>query len=200
MGLFPFNTNWARQAQTDVPSIRTTLGAGVMYSPGSPAVADVDRYFTGVMALGAYTLLQTGPDVGARSVTITRTTVDAADTFGTVNIVGTDLAGNVITETLTPTVSGTTYQTTRAFATVTSVTSVGWVIGGGADTFVIGMGDRFGLPDLLTDTAQVVCASVNNVREATAPTVTVSATVLSLNTVDPDSALGGTPFKVYYWL
>lgn len=200
MAFFPFNTNRARQAQTDVPAIRTILGSGVMYTPGSPAVADVDRYFTGVMKLGAYTLLAAGPDVGARSVTIKRTDAGAADTFGTVVIVGTDISGAAITETLTPTVSATEYETTRAFATVTSVTSVGWVITDAADTFIVGMGDRFGLPDYLTDTAQVVCASINNVKEATAPTVTVSATVLSQNTVNPDTALGGTPFKVYYWL
>lgn len=200
MAFFPFNTNRARQAQTDVPAIRTTLGSGVMYTPGSPAVADVDRYFTGVMKLGAYTLLAAGPDVGARSVTIKRTDAGAADTFGTIKIDGTDISGAVITETLTPTVSATEYETTRAFKTVTAITGLNWVIGDAADTFVIGMGDRFGLPDYLTDTAQVVAASINNVKEATAPTVTVSATVLSQNTVNPDTALGGTPFKIYYWV
>jgi len=53
---------------------------------------------------------------------------------------------------------------------------------------------------MLTDTAQVVAASLNNVREGTHPTVTVSATALESNTVDLNSALAGTPVKIYYFL
>ena len=198
MGLYPFNTNLSREAQSDVDGEHTKLLSPVMYTPGSPAVADVDYYFTGVMALGAYALLHTAPDVGARNVTIKRTDAGAADTFGTVVIVGTDLDGAVITETLTPTVSATEYGTTRAFKTITSITSVGWVIGDAADTFVIGMGNLIGLPDKLTDTGQFLFASLNNVKEATAPTVTVSASVLALNTADLNSAHNGTPTKLYY--
>jgi hypothetical protein len=196
MGLFPFNTNWPRRAQTDVPGLTNWMGAGVMFTPGSPLVADVDRYFaSAAMHLGAYAVLAQ-PDV-ARNVTLTRTAVDAADTPGTIVVVGTDIAGNAITETLTPGATGVQVVGTRAFKTITSITGVGWVIGGGADTIVIGMGDRIGLPDMLTDTTQVLAASLNNVREATFPAVTVSATDLSLNTVDLDSAMAGTPVKVY---
>jgi hypothetical protein len=169
-----------------------------MYTPGSPAVADDDYYFTGVMKLGAYTLLHTAPDVGARNVTIKRTNAGTADTFGTVVIAGTDLAGNAISEILTPTASGTEYATTRAFKTVTSVTSVGWTIADAADTFIVGMGDLIGLPDLLTDTAQVLGASLGGAKEGTAPTVTVSATVLSQNTVNLSSAYNGSAVKIYY--
>ena len=200
MSLFPFKTNVARQAQTDAGGIRTSLLSPVMYTPGSPAVADVDYYFTGVMALGAYALLKAAPDMGARSVTIKRTDAGAADTFGTVVIVGTDLNDDVITETLTPTVSATEYETVRAFKTITSITSVGWVIGDAADTFIIGMGGKIGLPDKLSDTAQLLFASLNGVKEATAPTVAVSATVLASNTVKLDSALAGTAVKAYYVL
>jgi len=200
MGLYPFNSSVDREAQSDVPGEHTKLLSPVMYTPGSPVVADVDYYFTGVMALGAYTLLKSAPDVGARSVTIKRTTAGAADTFGTVVVLGTDLNDAVITETLTPTLSGTEYETTKAFKTITSITSVGWVIGDAADTFIIGLGNLIGLPDKLTDTGQVLGASLANVKEATAPTVTVSATVLSQNTVDLNSAYNGTAVKVYYVL
>ncbi len=198
MSFFPFNTNRQRLAQTDVPGARTKLLSPVMYTPGSPAVADDDYYFTGVMKLGAYTLLHTAPDVGARNVTIKRTNAGTADTFGTVVIAGTDLAGNAISEILTPTASGTEYATTRAFKTVTSVTSVGWTIADDADTFIVGMGDLIGLPDLLTDTAQVLGASLGGAKEGTAPTVTVSATVLSQNTVNLNSAYNASEVKVYY--
>ena len=201
--LFPYNTNWqsgARKAQSDVPGVLTTLGTGVMYSPGSPVVDDVDWYVASVdMKVGAYTLAHTAPDVGARNVTVTQTAVDAEDTNGTIVIVGTDLAGNVITETLTPN-AGATVAGAKCFATITSITGVGWVTDGGKDKVTLGFGSLIGLPDKLTDTAQVFAASLGNAREGTHPTVTVSATALESNTVDLNSALNGTPVKIYYWL
>jgi len=69
---------------------------------------------------------------------------------------------------------------------------------GTKDKITVGFGAVIGLPDKLTDTAQVLCASLNNVREGTHPTVTVSATLLENNTVDLSSALDGTPVKIYY--
>ncbi len=202
--LFPYNTNWqagARKAQSDAPGVLTMLGTGVMYSPGSPVVDDVDWYVASVdMKVGAYTLAHTAPDCGARNVTVTQTAVDAEDTNGTIVIVGTDLAGNVITETLTPK-AGATVAGAKCFATITSITGVGWVKGGAdPDTVTLGFGALIGLPDKLTDTAQVFAASLGNVREGTHPTVTVSATALESNTVDLNSALNGSPVKIYYWL
>lgn len=199
--LFPYNTNWQagnRKAQSDVPGVLTTLGAGVMYTPGSPVVDDVDWYVASVdMKVGAYVLAHTAPDVGARNVTVTQTAVDAEDTNGTIVIVGTDLAGNSITETLTPN-DGATVAGAKCFATITSITGVGWEAAGGKDKVTLGFGALIGLPDKLTDTAQVLAASLNNVREAVDPTVTVSATLLENNTVDLSSALNGSPVKIYY--
>jgi len=202
--LFPFNTNWragARKAQSDVPGVLTTLGTGVMYTPGSPVLDDVDWYVASVdMKVGAYTLAHTAPDVGARNVTVTQTATDTEDTNGTIVIVGTDLAGNAITETLTPN-AGATVAGAKAFATITSITGAGWAVDGvegTKDKITVGFGALIGLPDKLTDTAQVLAASLNNVRQATAPTVTVSTSVLASNTVDLDSALDGTPVKIYY--
>jgi len=201
MSLFPFNTNWkTRYAQTDVKGTFTQLGQGVMYTPGSPALDDVDYFVASAnMKVGAYTLAHTAPDVGARNVTVTQTAVDAEDTNGTIVVVGKDLAGNTITETLTPN-DGATVAGAKAFAEITSITGADWVIGGGNDTITVGFGALIGLPDKLTDTAQVLCASLNNVKQGTAPAVAVSATALESNTVDLDSALDGTPVKIYYIL
>lgn len=203
MSLYPFNTNWPRRAQTDVPTIRTTLGAGVMYTPGSPLLDDADYYVASTnMKNGAYALVKTAPDVGARNVTVTQTANDTADTSGTITVTGTDLAGNVISEVITPE-AGKTIAGARAFATITSIVGAGWAIDaveGTNDTITVGFGALIGLPDMLTDTAQVLAASLNNAREAVAPTVTVSPVELSLNTLGLTSALNGTPVKVYYWL
>lgn len=199
--LFPFNTNWARQAQTDAAgSIKTTLLSVVKYAPGAMSTADVDYYVTSTnMKVGAYTLAQTAPARGARNVTVTQTAVDAEDTNGTIDVVGTDLAGNTISETITPN-AGATVAGTKAFATITSITGVGWVIGAGNDTITVGFGDVIGLPDLLSSTAQVIAGEKNNVRESTFPTVTVSSTVLASNTVDFNTAMDGDDIAIYYML
>lgn len=200
MSLYPFNTNWGpRQAQTDAGGVLSRLMALVMYTPGSPAAADADAYVASTnMKNGAYTLAATAPDVGARNVTVTHTAVGTADTLGTITVVGKDLAGNAVTEVITPS-SGTTAQGARAFASITSITGAGWTINEGNDTIIVGYGDVLGLPDVLTDKAQVLAASLNNTREGTFPAVTVGS-ALSQNTVDLNSALNGTAVKIYYML
>lgn len=204
--LYPYNTNWKagqRKAQTDAPGVFTTLGVGVMYTPGSPVLDDDDWFVANVdMKVGAYTLAHTAPDCGARNVTVTQTATDTEDTNGTIVVVGKDLAGNAITETLTPN-AGATVAGAKCFATITSITGVAWAVDGvegTKDKVKLGFGALIGLPDKLTDTAQVICASLNNVKQGTAPAVTVSATALESNTVDLDSALDGNPVKIYYWL
>ena len=201
MSLYPFNTNWrTRKAQSDVPGILTTLGAGVMYTPGSPALDDVDWFVASVdMKVGAYTLAHTAPDVGARNVTVTQTATGTEDTNGTIVVVGKDLAGNEITETLTPN-AGATVAGAKAFASITSITGVGWVIDGSEgneDKITVGFGAIIGLPDKLTDTAQILAASRNNAVDAISAR-SASASALESNTVTLTSALNGTPVKIYY--
>jgi hypothetical protein len=101
--------------------------------------AVTNRFVTSVsMKVGAYTLANTTAAHGAGFlVTVTHTAVDAADTLGTIVVVGKDLAGQAATETLTPTGSGTTTGTT-IFRSLTSVTGAGWVIAGGNDTIIVG--------------------------------------------------------------
>jgi hypothetical protein len=198
MTLFPFNTNWKRQAQSDVAGIKNSLQSVVKYDPGAMAAADTNYYVESAnMKVGAYTLAHTSPARGARNITVTQTAVDAEDTNGTILVTGTDLAGATITETITPN-AGATVAGTKAFKTVTSIVGAGWVIGGGNDTIIVGFGDVIGLPDKLSDTAQVVAASKNNVKEGTAPTVTVSSSVLASNTVDLSTAMDGDGIVIYY--
>src|SRR4051812_10450088 len=75
------------------------------------------------MKVGAYTLANAGamPTAGARRVTVTHTQVGGVtDTLGTIVVVGTDLSGATITDTITP-LDGTVATGTKYFATVTSV-------------------------------------------------------------------------------
>lgn len=105
----------------------------------TPAVTN--RFVVSVaMKVGAYTLANGGamPTAGARHVTCTRTVVGGADTPGTIEIVGTDLTGAVISETLIPGAHTVLVTGTKWFATVTSVTGAGWVTATGDDTIVVG--------------------------------------------------------------
>lgn len=104
-------------------------------------VAVANRYVTSTnMKVGAYTLANTTPAwSGAALVTVTHTEVGGGvDTLGTIAIVGVDLAGQTRTESIVP-VNGTVATGTIPFRTITSVTGVGWVIGTGNDTIVVGV-------------------------------------------------------------
>ncbi len=186
--------------KTDCPNsgVTTILFRPVAFEAGQPVVADVNRILESVvMAVGAYTLDNTTPAGGiALNVTVTVTQDTEDDTEGTLDIVGTDIDDQVLLETITP-VIGSTIQGTRAFKTITSATSVGWIDGGTPDTIEIGFGELIGLPDYMVHD-RVLFAMLNNVREGTHPTVTSSTTVLALNTVDLSTALGGTVVVIYY--
>jgi hypothetical protein len=102
-------------------------------------VGDADGFVVSAdMKVGAYTLAATEPTSGARHVTMTRTVVGGADTAGTIVVVGKDLSGQTITETLTPGANGVLVTGTAFFASVASITGVGWVTNTGDDTIVIG--------------------------------------------------------------
>lgn len=195
MGFYPMKLAWEMKVQSDVPGVSPQLHAVVEFPLGSPVLDDVDLIVTSVnMKAGAYTIAAQ-PDV-PRNITVTQTAVDAEDTNGTIVIVGTDIAGNVITETITPN-AGVTVAGAKAFKTVTSVTGVGWIIGGGNDTITVGVGSLIGLPMTLTADALVFAGVLNGTREATLPVLTKSSTVLDLNTVDFTSAWAGTAATVY---
>jgi hypothetical protein len=101
--------------------------------------AVTDRFVASAnMKVGTYTIANATPAVpGARKVTVTHTAVTGNDTLGTLAVVGKDLLGNTITETITP-LAGTIATGNLWFASVTSVTGAGWVINTGNDTIVVG--------------------------------------------------------------
>ena len=189
--------------QTDVDHLKIPLIAVSQYdlTAAQAVVADVNWFVTDTHCkVGAYTLanaVMPGAVSCARNVTVTVTADGNVDVPGTVVVVGTDLADAAITETLTP-LAGSTVQGTRAFKTITSITGAGWVIDGANDHVTFGFGDLIGLPDRLAAATQVLAATLATVFEATRPTITISATILSANTVDLSSALNGTAVAIYY--
>jgi len=112
-----------------------------------------------------------------------------ANVTGNVVIEGLNAGGEAITETIALN-GATAVAGTKAFAIVTKVTLPTWDT---ADTerVRIGLGAKLGLPAALSRNT-VLAAFLDNVREATAPTVTVSADNLEDNTVTLASALDGS--------
>lgn len=111
------------------------------YTPISATTAAVaNRIVTTTnMIVGAYTIANASPVwAGGALITVTHTAVTGTDTLGTIVVVGKDLAGGTITETITP-LDGTVATGTKVFRSVTSVTGVGWVINVGNDTLVVGV-------------------------------------------------------------
>lgn len=91
------------------------------------------------MLNGAYTLTGTltMPTPGARKVTVTHTAVSTVDTLGVITVTGTGLAGQTLTDVITP-LNGTVATGTKSFATITSIVGSGWTAVAGADSVVIG--------------------------------------------------------------
>ena len=118
---------------------------------------------------------------------------NVAGIIGDVTIKGTNYKGESITETLT--LNGiTVVEGAKAFKTVTEIdlpiqTAVG-------NTVSVGFGEKLGLPYKLFHNT-VLFAFLDNIREATAATVTTSSTSLELNTIDLNSALAGKVVDAY---
>jgi hypothetical protein len=91
------------------------------------------------MKVGAHTVANASAVwAGGFTVTATISAVTGNDTAGTLAIVGTNLAGQAQTETITLT-DGVGGTGSKIFRTVTSVTQAGWVINTGNDTIVVGV-------------------------------------------------------------
>jgi len=104
-----------------------------------------------------------------------------------------DISGAVITENLTFTASAVAQTTTKAFMNVTRIDAT---TSGTTRTVDIGTSDKLALNKKFAVNPVVYC-SVDGTREATAPTVTVSSTVLAANTIDTNTAPGGHITKIW---
>lgn len=142
------------------------------------------------MKVGTY-IIAAQPDV-PRNITVSHTAVSTVDTLGTIVIVGTDYAGDALTETLTP-VNGTIAAGTKAFRSITSITGVGWVIAAGNDTVVLGRGSLIGLPVALPAATGTMLGHLGTTVAVKATT----GTTLATSTVAEASGDGSSELVVY---
>jgi hypothetical protein len=119
---------------------------------------------------------------------------NASGITGDVVITGTNYADEEITETIA--LSGATAVIgNKAFKTVSQI-DLPVQTNESGDTVSIGYGEKIGLPYLLSHNT-VLAAYLDNAKEATAPTVTVSASDIESNTIDLNSALASKVVDVY---
>lgn len=202
-----FTVNTAGQV-TSVGSFKTITEIRIPVHDGTGATVSV-----GVSGRGDNEVIPAWTDQGVQTIhktaTITQPVVcramsaTAGGTAGDIKAIsviltGKNRAGAAITETLPAfTVdSAGSVQGSKAFASIDYV-DIPTHDGNGATT-AIGFNEKLGLPEKLP-TNQVLGAYLAGVKEATAPTVTASATALESNTVDLSSTLNGTEVKVDYY-
>jgi hypothetical protein len=174
---------------------------GYQYTQGRSRV--LSAYWVAPKAGSAITLKSAVTDNGAtqtitptaqpdfaRNVVVTPGGTTANVTAVSVVVNGTDVYGNVISETLPAFTAAASTAVTgvKAFASITSlvIPTIGTAV-----TTTFTCGSKLGLPARLFRNT-VVYAFFNNVREATAPTVNTNSTDFSQNTASLNSALDGT--------
>jgi hypothetical protein len=141
------------------------------------------------MKVGTYTIANASPVwAGGAFITVTHTQVGGVtDTLGTIAIVGKDLFGNAISETITP-LDGTVATSTKVFRSVTSATGAGWVVDTTADTIVIGVAAG----SIAATGGGTVCGAV--VNNSVAAAITLSDSSGTIATI-PASAAAGLEYR-----
>lgn len=148
------------------------MGAAIGTQLAAATSAVTNRFVASVnMANGAYTIANASPSfAGGVLIVATITGVTGNDTPGSILVTGTDLNGNVISETIAL-VAGGTATGTKVFRTVTSIVQSGWVINGGNDTIVIG----HGAGSFVSGSSGTVFGVIVNTTAAGAVTITDGA-------------------------
>lgn len=130
------------------------------------------------------------PDV-PRNIIATMNT----STSGSLKLTGTDINGVTITENLTWSAASGAKSSTKAFKTITQVDGTCTT---NTAQFILGTGDLLGMRATIGPTNTVFMAALGGTREATAPSVTVNSTDVSLCTIDTSTAPGGAVTKFWY--
>jgi len=195
----PYKYGFGQRLSTDA---KIAVDRGFVAHYNIPAADAVAASTTGVHAAmnstGTPLVVTTGITNPAVPRNVTATAGGTATDIKAIQVVvaGTDFADEAITETLPAFTVDTAGSVAgnKAFKTITSI-SVPNHDGNGATT-AIGFGDKLGLPYKLPHNT-VIETYVDNAKEATAPTVTTSVTVLDGNTLDPNTALNGKVVDIY---
>lgn len=161
---------------------------------GAPVVAATDTIVTDVLIADGAQIIAAQPDV-PRNLTITVTDGDTSISAGDVTIIGEDISGNEVRETLDFT-TALTLTGTKIFATVTSVTVANLVGNAAGDNIKVGIGNVIGLPTDIQSAAAVHGVYFAGAREAS-PTVAFGASTSGVD-VSASTYDGSKLLYVFY--
>lgn len=179
--------------QTNAPGVTADRAfiAHISVTPVAMAVGVNDVLAAVVLAAIAQNITVgiTDPDVPR----VVRIKGNQATVAGNVVITGTNIKDEVIIDTIASN-GVAAVNGTKAFKTITSVGLPVEVAAG--DAISVGLTNGLGAPFLVSHNT-VLAAYINNVKEAVAPTVTVSPTHIELNTATLNTALNGNKVDIY---
>ena len=173
---------------------------------GTPVVAGAGTLGTGLAGpTSAAALVVTSgftqPDVPRNiSMTPTGTTGDVESCV--ITLTGTNIKGQVITDTLTFSADASTIQSgTKAFKTLTSISfPANCESGGFAATWSVGVGEKIGLKQCMAIAGDWAWSSVGGTYESTRATVVVDADEVEKNTADFNGTMNGTNRFIGYFV
>lgn len=192
MGLFPYNFKKGQIIQTDVSRFYADRSFVAHLEFATVDAASVNGVLSATAltdAVQTITTNITNPD-HARNLSVKG---NAGGVQGNVVITGTNIADEVITETIILN-DDSNVLGNKAFKTITSI-QLPVEFNVGTDTVSVGWGDKIGLPYKLVQNT-VLHAHLNNVRESSY-TVVTNASALESNTIDLNSALNGDDVDIY---
>lgn len=199
----PYDISQGQSLTTDAKnvSVDRSFLAHFQVSATNATVASTIGVHAAVTSTASTSNVTTGITNPSVPRNITATAGGTATDIKAIQVVieGTNYNDEVITETLPAFTVDTagTVTGSKAFKTVTKIT-IPAHDGTGATT-AIGFGEKLGLPYKLAHNT-IQSAYLDNTKESTEPTVTVSATSLESNTIDLNSALNSKVVDVYLFV
>lgn len=185
----------ANGLQTDVDTLEAYPHWHIQ-TIADPIVSDVDRFLNDV-AVNATGFDCAAGDLLSNASDVPRTLIvtPSAECTCWVLVEGTNINGAAITEYFNFSASGIALTGDKAFDTITGIS--GAKTSGNNVTVDVGVSDELALDTLITDTAEVIAASLDGAREDTFPTV-VKGAAIEQCTIDISGTLTGSKdVKVY---
>lgn len=191
------------QSHTPVAQVETATAAGTVSTAGNASVTVKSNLFTADEVVTVPVLLNDN----AAAIALAIRTALAANENVSDNFTVSGATDKIILTAKVIAANDTTLNIAIADGTgegasvgvTTAASSANTTAGVAYDTVSVGFNDKLGLPCLLSHNT-VLYTFVDNAIEATAATVTVSATAIESNTLDPNTALSGKAVDAYFFI
>jgi hypothetical protein len=194
MGFYPENPNFGQKLQGALSSCPPIDKGFIAHYSASPLASSATKIHAGVILQASGQTLP-GTAVGVTQPDVPRVLSikgNQAGIVGDVVIIGQDAAGNAITDTIAANGSNVVAGA-KAFKSVSSFAFPAKT--GEGDEIAVGTTDKLGLVHKLKHNTVLLGCFDNSVETVT---VSVSATDLSKNLIDMNSALASKVVDVYY--